>query len=218
MQNPINSWLHPPFLAWSISVILSQRFLRFFEAEVRSVVIWPGHKHGPREVRHLTRRTRTIFLFCQSLWIIILLYLRLLLGNAFQYLCRRPLTFFWQHKLLQRPFSRVYPDNERVSVTGVLDPFQILRGQRRGTPKRQDDFLSLSLLRLEDVSQGWNLLASIALTAEAVCAVRRNWLLPPPPTSQSSIETSALIFPSLKWKLEIRLLHYRFDIYLQSMF
>ena len=41
---------------------------------------------------------------------------------------------------------------------------------------------------------------------------------PPPPTSQSSIETSALIFSSLKWKLEIRLLHYRFDIYLQSMF
>ena len=61
----------------------------------------------------------------------------------------------------------MYPDNERVSVTGVLDPFQILRGQRRGAPKRQDDFLALSLLRLEDVSQVWNLLASIALTAEA---------------------------------------------------
>ena len=39
---------------------------------------------------------------------------------------------------------------------------------------------------------------------------------PPPPTSQSSVETSALVFSSLKWKLEIRLLHYRFDIYLQS--
>ena len=62
---------------------------------------------------------------------------------------------------------------------GFWTPFRYWRV--RGTPKRQDDFLSLSLLRLEDVSQGWKLLASIALTAEAVCAVRRNWLLPPPP-------------------------------------